>query len=217
MRTKLFQAGALATAALVLAVTWGARAHGEESARIPVPAAHPTMTWTYNGKRYFSAKDVLAARRADVAKSVNSVPKEPEPIDGRVRIVLADRDRLRALFPGRPPASQDVQVENAHISEQEVVDAIRHAGTFESVSVVEQNDTVSPELGNDNYVVWYQVRSTGANNVGKWIGTWYIRGKDSPPTPVAFDPGVAKGAPRLAAFIKTIRQAAIDLDSATVD
>jgi S1-C subfamily serine protease len=192
------------------------QASGAQPARSPVPAAPTARTYTYNDKQYTSLDAVLAARRADIDSNIKAVPKDTEPVKGRARIVLADRDRLRALYPNRTAADLNLLVEFSHISEQEVVDALRRAGTFERVSVVEQNDTTNPEPGDDDYVIFYQVRSTGANNVGTWTAGWRVRRKGSPAViPVGFDPGVPVGGPRLAAFVKTVRQAAVNLGTRT--
>jgi S1-C subfamily serine protease len=215
--TASFAKGVRATALRI-----GARPMSSKWAGLPVaqPPALPTAptqpttrtTYTYDGKQYPTAQAALAAQRERIAATLAGVVKQPEPIAGRARIVLADRDRLRALTSNQADVSANIETQS--LSEHETADAIIKAGIFASARIVEQNDTANPELGDDDFIVWFQVRSTGANNVGPWVSAWRVRHKNSAiSTQIAFDPGVPSGAPRMNAFLKTLHDAAVKLSA----
>jgi len=179
---------------------------------------------------YHNARDALDALRLNLASKVNALHPEKEPVAGKLRIVLPDRDRLRPLvaqkviFRSRDGANSQ-PVRNAFTGEMlafyadverlmlhAMADALVKTGAFQSVKLVEQNDTRDPDIGDADYLAWYQVRSLGANNTGLWIGTWLVRrsGDDSV-LGAAIDPGVPAGTPRYASFVKAVRDAATTL------
>ncbi len=93
-----------------------------------------------------------------------------------------------------------------------LADALVKSNAFESVSVVEQNDTRNPDMGTADYLVWYQVRTIQPDNSGAWLAHWQIRrAGNNAMVGAAVDPGVAAGTPRYASFVKSVREAALRL------
>lgn len=176
---------------------------------------------TYNNHVYETGAAALEAVRQDQAKVLAALPKEADPVRGKVRIVIADRNRLRPLaqIPGKTlsQAAVDYLIEFRWLGEREVADAIVKAPVFERASLVEQNDTVDPEAGDADFLVWYRVRSVGANNAGPWVAGWVIkRTGNNAISGVNADPGVPVGAPRLNSFLKSIRDSALRLGGTSV-
>jgi S1-C subfamily serine protease len=66
-------------------------------------------------------------------------------------------------------------------------------------------------------VIAYQVRTVLPNNTGLWVGSWTVRHIGNPQAlGAALDPGTPAGAPRLASFIKNVREDALRLGGTSV-
>ena len=211
-------------AALLLAFSPAAPARSQT-----VTSSGALTTIRIDGIGYHNTRAALDAVRLSLAAKINALRPVRVPVAGRLRIVLPDRDRLRPLVAqkvffrsrngnGQPARAAftsemlafyaDVERLNLHA----MADAMVKGGAFKSVKLVEQNDTRDPEIGDADYLLWYQVRSLGANNTGLWIGTWLVRRKgDNTVIGAAVDPGVPPGTPRYASFVKAVSDAAATL------
>jgi S1-C subfamily serine protease len=210
-----------------------AQTSGNGDSRIPNappagPAANPDTSLgatlrnvTYNNRVYETGAAALDAARQDHAQTMAALVREADPVRGKVRIVLADRNRLRPLVqvPGKAlsQAASDYLVEFRWLGEREVADAIAKARVFEQATIVEQNDTLDPELRDADFLVWYRVRSMGADNTGPWTAGWQIkRAGNNAISAVNADPGVPVGAPRLNSLLKSARESALRLGGTSV-
>lgn len=179
-----------------------------------------------NGVDYTSEAAALAARRQNEDKLLAALIREPDPIKGKVRVIVPDRDRLRPLVAHteqqqfkRPVAGEALEffVDEAQQNVHELADAVIRSGAFESAIMTEQNDVLTPDIGDADFLIWFQVRTTLPNNTGLWLGQWLVRRAGNPATSVAaIDAGTAPGTPRLASFVKSVRQDALRLGGQSV-
>ncbi len=198
----------------------------------PPPAANNTGPLTtirdikINGITYPSEAAALESRREDKDKLVAGLTRESDPIKGRVAVIVPDRDRLRPLIAQteqqvfkRPVAGEALEffVDEAQQDMHEAADALVRNGAFESLTLTEQNDVLAPDIGSADFLVWYQVRTALPNNTGLWVGRWLVRRAGNPAESLAMaDVGTAVGTPRLASFVKSVREDALRLGGKSV-
>jgi hypothetical protein len=113
--------------------------------------ASAATAYTYDGQKYASAREALAAHQRDLDRQIAAVPQAAAPVPGRALIVLPDRDRLRPLVAGlfKAAPSEDLiayGIEYTHQTLSAVANAATDARLFTEVQVVERNDTVAPAL-----------------------------------------------------------------------
>jgi S1-C subfamily serine protease len=189
----------------------------------PAPVQGPPgkVNITINGKSYTTAKEALAVLGQTSMANVQGLQPEATPLRGKARIVTPDRDRLRPLivqqYKTLAGEALDFRIDEYHQILLADVEALTRSKAFESVTTAELNDTVAPEIGKADYLVWYQVRSMTPNNAGPWAAIWLIKtaGGERSAT-FGMDPGVAVGTPRYASFVKGARDAVARLGGATV-
>jgi S1-C subfamily serine protease len=208
------------TSLLLLLGALGACAPERQAVAPPAAPAAPAVTFTVDGVKYASRAAALAATRQKLGATLDAIPGERDPLSGRARIVVPDRDRLRPLVTQQVKRAGEIlefALDADHDSLRAMADAVVRVRAFETATAVEQNDTADPDIGDADYLVWYQVRSVSANNTGPWTGGWFVRraGSDGR-NPAGMDPGVAPGTPRYASFIKSVREAAIRLGGLSV-
>lgn len=194
----------------------------------PVPAT-PISNITHikiDGVEYPTVDAALAARKRDQDAIVAQLGSEADPIKGRVLIVLPDHDRLRPLVAQQTALqlkrvvtgdALDFLIDQARQNLHEQSDALVKNGAFQSATIEERNDVLDPAATDADFVVWYQVRTVLPNNTGAWIGVWLVRRVGSNATlGASVDPGTPVGAPRIASFIKSVRDDALRLGGTTV-
>jgi S1-C subfamily serine protease len=169
-----------------------------------------------NGVAYATPAAALEALRQNSAKLVDGLAGEADPLKGRALIVIPDHDRLRPLAAQQGlmlfkrqviGEALDYNIEMERQNIRVMADALVKSRTFEASTIVEQNDTRNPEIGDADYLVWYQVRTLLADNTGAWIGHWLVRRAGSEATAgAAMDPGVPAGTARYASFAKSVRE-----------
>jgi S1-C subfamily serine protease len=201
------------------------------SAAIAQPTISTTQTGMtlksvkVNGREFSTPAAALDAIRLSYNESLGALMVEPDPVSGRARVIVPDRDRLRPMVQQtfmRTPTIMSTEVlefyvNNSRLGIRANADALVKSNAFEKVTVVEQNDTLNPDVGDADFVIWYQVRNTAPDNTGLWQGHWLLRrAGDEDATSVALDPGVAVGTPRFASFVKSVREAALRQGGATV-
>ena len=167
---------------------------------------------TFQGRSLAPAA-VLDAMRRTMTDAADHVPPASNQITGSARIVLPDHDRLRVLAaPGVKPLSEggiNFVAAVLQIGVRQVADAVIRSRVFTSASTVEQNDTAAPDAGGADYLLWFQVASTGPNNAGPWVGRWLMKRPGSSESyPLGADPGTAAGTARLASFVQSVQRAA---------
>jgi S1-C subfamily serine protease len=167
---------------------------------------------TLNGQT-MTPQAALEANTRAFAAILRASPTQSSPIPGSVRIVVPDYDRLRPLAAQTNKAEGAIEyfAELQRLDKHFVADAVIRTHLFRSGYVEEQNDTVAPDPAGADYVLWYQVRSTGPNTGGPWVGMWLLRRAGSATaTRVGSDPGTAPGAPRLRSLLQSVRFAALN-------
>jgi S1-C subfamily serine protease len=214
-RTSLFVGTLLLLAGCVQPAPNPARPAG------PVPEPDHIGGIKFNGVAYASADAALAALRDIQAKQILGLAKDVRPLPGRALVIIPDRDRLRPLIAQKlqqmlkRPVGGEALAFNIEVEHQEVramADALAQARPFETVTVVEQNDTRDPDIGDAGYLVWFQVRTLAPDNTGPWYSRWQVRRAGSTATAgAAMDMGTAAGTPRYASFVRAVHEAAIRL------
>lgn len=144
------------------------------------------------------------------------IPPDGHPMGKTVRIVVPDHDRLRPLMLQRyktaQPGTIEFMAERERLDEHFLADVLQRSGLFRSITVEEQNDTVAPDPGAADYLIWLQVRSLTPNNMGPWAAGWRMKIANKPQVvPIGLDPGTPTGLPRLESFVKSVRIATLEL------
>lgn len=178
------------------------------------------LSVTVDGVKYPSAQAAMDTQRRDSEASIAALPEEPDPILGKVRIVLPDRDRLRPFVissnhgPALSAAALDYLINVNYMNQRQTVDALLKNRTFQSAQVVEQNDTSNPDIADADYLVFHQIYSV---NGTLWAGRWQIRRTGNTATQGAlFDIGTKTNSTAwYTSFIKSVREATLRLGGKT--
>jgi S1-C subfamily serine protease len=178
-------------------------------------------TYRIDGVQYRSPEEFLAAVRRVEDEKVAAVSPVSDRIGGSAKIIIPDRNRLRPLvqqsIKGPTPANLvDLAIDTRQSDLRSRIDALKKSAIFDSLEVAETNATESPDLDGADYLVWYQVRATGPNNTGAWVGGWRVRKAGSARQEAANgDPGVAANE-MFVAWVKSVREAAGRLGATSV-
>lgn len=218
--------GVLAMVALV------AQSCAQPAAPPPAATAAPVGPITtvsnikINGVPYATTDAALVAWRDGEEKPLAGLSRDADPIKGSALVIIPDHDRLRPLLAQEElnlfkrvvtGAALDFFIEERRLSLHAGADTLVKSGTFEKITVVEQNDVANPDMGDADFLVWFQVRTALPNNTGPWIGQWQVRHKGNILTsPAAYDAGTAPGTPRAASFAKSVREAALRLGGRSI-
>jgi len=170
-----------------------------------------TVDWV----SYPTAAAALEALSHNYTVMLDKLTPATDPLKGQARVVVPDRDRLRPLVSQqltqqlkRPVIGEalDYKIDQARLEIRAMADALMRSQAFETASIVEQNDTRNPDIGDADYLVWFQVRTASLDNTGAWLGRWLVRraGRDTA-TGAAMDPGVPPGTARFSSFVKSVR------------
>jgi S1-C subfamily serine protease len=172
-------------------------------------------TYTYMNQKYADAASVLAAHQRDLAEQIAAVPVSPAPVGGRALIVVPDRDRLRPMMRGifKNGAPSDEQlgwsIDFERQSLNGVSDAVVRSRLFQSVTVLERNDTAQPAIDTYDYLLFFQVTPAGAT--GLWTGRWVLQKRGSALQLMPHgDPGVAP-VKLMASVVESVRQSTLKL------
>ena len=189
---------------------------GQAGATAPIA----NMNFVVNGVATNEA-GALATRKSAFDKQIAGLAVESDPIKGRALIVLPDHDRLRPLVAQQQSILLKRQVTGqaleAMIDEEqqnlrELSDSIVKNAAFQTITVSERNDVINIPTADTDYLIVYQVRTLLPNNVGAWVGGWIVRRVGNPQgLGASIDLGTPVGTPRLASFVKSVRDDALRL------
>ncbi len=185
------------------------------------PVARPgAVNVTVDGVKYPSPQAAIDAQQRAADAAIAALPDEADPLLGKLRIVLPDRDRIRpyavTLTHGTQlSAAIDYTIDVNHMFQRVAANALMKNHTFQTTFITEQNDTNNPDIGDADYLVWFQVYSV--NNGTLWGGRWMVRRTGSTATQIAvFDIGTKPNSTaRYESFVKSVRQAALRLGGKT--
>lgn len=194
------------------------------SACTPTPLDNAT-SFTRNGVRFTSPEAALEARRTEAEISLASLPTETDPVLGKLRIVIPDQDRLRPYAASRlSDQSRRTPVEIRYlVSDGDLVmhidaEALIRTHAFQHSETIQINDTLDPDSGDADFVLWFQIAPQPYSTSDAWTGRWLVRRVSSPAIqPVGFDAGTRPlSTAAYASFLKNIRQAALNLGGKTM-
>jgi trypsin-like peptidase len=178
--------------------------------------------YAYGNQKYTDAAGVLAAHKRDIAAQLAAVPVSPAPVAGRAVIVLPDRDRLRPMMrtvvtKGTNVVPSDEQLAWAIEFQRDALhgisDAVTRSRLFQSVTVLERNDTAQPVVDNYDYLLFFQVAPVAGSSTGAWAGRWVLQKHASALQIYPHgDPGVAP-LKLLAAVVDNIKENTLKLEA----
>jgi S1-C subfamily serine protease len=181
----------------------------------------PVQVFTYNGTKYYDASSALAAHDRDVAAQIDALPAATVTLPAHAVIVLPDRDRLRPLVRSnfRGPAVVTDDLLNYAIAFQQrtltgIAESITKSHLFQSVSVLERNDTLQPGVTDYDYLLVFEVKPIGLDQDQKWSGRWLLQKQGNL---VKLNPSADLGvAPEkfMASFVASVQQNTLRLDAA---
>ena len=179
-----------------------------------------------HGVRYPNADAALVALQGTKTNIVAQIPAEPDPVKGTALIIIPDHDRLRpftnqmlttSLKQFVPVTTVDFVNNAASQDVRELADALVKNGTFQTVTIDERNDVINLPTTGADYVIAYQVRTSLPNNTGVWVAGWNVRRIGNPQAiGAAADAGTPAGEPRIASFVKSVREAALRLGGTSI-
>jgi S1-C subfamily serine protease len=193
------------------------------SACAPVSPGGAT-NFSRNGADYASPAAALDARHAEAETSLATLATEPDPVLGKLRIVIPDRDRLRPYAMSRlseqgssTPAQLSYLTDDGELVMQIDAEALTRTRAFQYTKTVQQNDTLDPDTGDADFVLWFQISAQPGPTGDVWTGRWLVRRAGDPATqPASFDPGTRPLSPAAyASFVKSVRLAALGLGGKT--
>ncbi|MBV8650073.1 MAG: trypsin-like peptidase domain-containing protein [Alphaproteobacteria bacterium] len=175
-----------------------------------------------DGQRTTPAR-ALKQTEAGTKVQVAAVPAAADRIPGRALVVLPDADRIRPFVLtaiGQAASSPQAVYYAVHaelISLRADADGLRQSGLFNEVNVVERNDTEDPDFDGYDYLIWFQVGTSGPNHTGRWYGRWQVRrAPDRTAEPAAVDAGVP-ARDRIASWVRAVQTAAVNLGAPAGD
>ncbi len=175
---------------------------------------------TVNGTKYPSADAAISAQREASEVGVAGLSRETDPVLGKARIVLPDHDRLRPFVISNnrgpvTPAVVEYLINIDYMSQHFAADALMKVGAFQTAQLVEQNDTVNPDIADADFLVFHQIAPV--NNGATWQGHWLVRRAGATETQVAsFDIGTKLDSSAwYGSFVKSVREAALRLGAKT--
>jgi S1-C subfamily serine protease len=187
-------------------------------------SSNNTTTFTRNGKVYVSSDAALAARRTEAETSLALLPEESDPLLGKLRIVIPDQDRLRPYASSllsaqgqRTPAEIGYLINDGELLMHIDAEALIRTHAFQRLEAIQQNDTLNPDVGDADFILWFQVSAQQRPTGDVWTGRWLVRrAGDSVTQPVSFDAGTRPLSPgSYASFLKNVRLAALRLGGKT--
>jgi S1-C subfamily serine protease len=181
-------------------------------------AAKPTLTITVNGTQYHSVEAATEALRNMHVRQLAAVQPFPDRLGGRLRVVLADTDRLRPFVQQRN-AQANIKIDaattyllNDYVDVQEsFAEALKRSNLFDAVDVVVQNDTEDPPFDGYDYLVFFQVGTVGPNHTGLWYARWQVRRAPNRATELATVDAGTPELERTLSWVKSVRSAAVTL------
>jgi len=177
------------------------------------PSAPGNVNW--QGHQYRTADEFREAVKDLHDKQLEAIAPMSDRIGGRVLVILPDPDRLRPVVMtwahNVSPPVMDLFIEYDQKDDRTVAEGVKRSNLFDSVEVVERNDTENPPDTGYDYVLWHKVGTTGPNHTGRWYAQWALRrGAGSAEESMGADPGVPDRE-RVVAFLRSIRSAAAKL------
>jgi len=154
-------------------------------------------TFKYNGQTYADGDAALAAAKRDMVARAQKITPFANPIKGQALIVVPDNARVLPWVRGNlhtaiDEASLSFVARYQQLLLRNIAEEIVRARIFEQATIEERNDTVQPGLGPYDYLVWFQIKSVGADFSGPWIGHWFVQKRGTAELPVTADPGAPK-------------------------
>ena len=130
------------------------------------------MQYTYSGKTFSNPADAIRSARTEIANKAAAVRPVSNPVGGRVKLVLPNRQRLRDVGIVTTGNVQSEQInyilEILQMGVRANADFLRNSRIFDSISVSEAYDTRGPSIENYDFLLWlYWANKEDAR--------WYIR------------------------------------------
>jgi len=129
-----------------------------------------TMQYKYGDKTYQTSAEAIQAARLERANLETSTNPVSNPVGGRIKMVLPDRQRIRdvgVVTTGnvRPEAINYIVdiLQTSYLSLSKIV---RKSQIFDSVQVLEAYDTKHPEIGDYDFLVWLYLENADS---AKWF------------------------------------------------
>ena len=133
-------------------------------------------TYQYDGQTYSSSTEALRAVREDISRIVSSVSPVTNPVGGRAKLVLPNRQRIRefGIIKGPLAASAGIEylVDALEVGFRGNANALIRSRIFDSVTVGELFETEFPSIENFDYLIWLHLKNLS-------FAPWYIRSAGS--------------------------------------
>ena len=133
------------------------------------------LTYKYKGISYPDAYQALNAQRIDERVVEGSVIPRQNNLAGTAKVILPSFGTMKKYGVTRGPFATEVMVDfiaaalqQGYISQTSL---LRKRNIFKSLKVERMDNTIDPELGSENYLIWMEVKSLDSWN-------WHLKSKN---------------------------------------
>ena len=134
------------------------------SALIRTPKSPEKFFWGLGAQKFGDPRSALAAEQKRLDAQTALVTVSPNPLPGKLLIVIPDRERIRhsslAGDDGLTEETKEFLVEREHQERWAFARAIVKAHLAQDAEIDERNDVADPAFEGYDYLVWYRIAET---------------------------------------------------------
>jgi S1-C subfamily serine protease len=161
-------------------------------------ATYVVTTYRIGGQVFASEADAITALQNGYAAQLDTIRPFSDSLKGTALIVIPNRGRLMlyksatARATNATPESLDFMTDLQLVQLRNLAEAIVRTRVFQHATWLELDDTAQPQIGSNDYLVWFQLKQDGAD--GNWTAHWQVQRRDSKVSlPVYENPDASKG------------------------
>ena len=158
-------------------------------------------TFQYNGLSYTNSYQALNAQKIDLQNALDSITPRQNNFEGTAKVILPATSIIRkhGIVSGllTSPPMIEYLIMASRASFKNYFDAIKKRNIFKSVTLEERDNTIDPELNDETYLIWLEVKS-----LDSW--KWYIKSNRTKKTKIPVDSTLIKAREATTSFLNLI-------------
>jgi S1-C subfamily serine protease len=120
-------------------------------------------TFQYNGITYPDSYQALNAQKIDIQMAIDSITPRQNNLEGTAKFISPSYGTIRNYGvlsgPMTPEVSVNYIISGLHSSYTALFRALKKRNIFKSVTLEERDNTIDPELNDETYLIWLEVKS----------------------------------------------------------
>jgi len=120
-------------------------------------------TFQYNGITYPDSYQALNAQKVDIQMAINSITPRKNNLEGTAKLISPSFGTIRkyGVISGAmtPEISINYIISGLHSSYKALFRALKKRNIFKFVTLEERDNTIDPELNDETYLIWLEVKS----------------------------------------------------------